>query len=104
MQCPACGHENPDGFKFCGECGAALQAERVCASCGTANAASLKFCGECGTALAAAPKPEAERPKVALPTSFAGGRYAVRRFLGRAGASGSTWRMTSGWTGTSRSR
>ena len=25
--CPNCGRENPDGFKFCGECGSALAAE-----------------------------------------------------------------------------
>ena len=24
MRCPACGQENPDGFKFCGNCGAPL--------------------------------------------------------------------------------
>ena len=26
MRCPACGQENPDGFRFCGACGAALEA------------------------------------------------------------------------------
>jgi class 3 adenylate cyclase/tetratricopeptide (TPR) repeat protein len=26
MQCPACGQQNPDGFRFCGACGAALDA------------------------------------------------------------------------------
>jgi class 3 adenylate cyclase/tetratricopeptide (TPR) repeat protein len=26
MRCPACGQENPDGFRFCGTCGAALDA------------------------------------------------------------------------------
>ena len=26
MQCPACGQENPDGFRFCGSCGAVLDA------------------------------------------------------------------------------
>jgi class 3 adenylate cyclase/tetratricopeptide (TPR) repeat protein len=27
VQCPACGRENPEGFRFCGSCGAALPAE-----------------------------------------------------------------------------
>jgi hypothetical protein len=27
--CPSCGGENPDGLKFCGECGSALGAEAV---------------------------------------------------------------------------
>ena len=26
MQCPKCGNENPAGKKFCGDCGAALEA------------------------------------------------------------------------------
>jgi hypothetical protein len=25
MQCPRCGQENPEGMKFCGECGSALK-------------------------------------------------------------------------------
>ncbi len=51
MRCQACGSENEQGRKFCGECGAPLQA--VCAECGTANAPGAKFCGECGSALGA---------------------------------------------------
>src|SRR5437763_4895197 len=27
--CPKCGQENPDGFRFCGRCGAALAAEHA---------------------------------------------------------------------------
>src|SRR5262245_66419881 len=26
VTCPSCGHESPEGFKFCGNCGAALAA------------------------------------------------------------------------------
>ncbi len=88
MQCPACGRDNPDGFKFCGECGGALRQELACPACKTVNAAGLKFCGECGASLAsaqsapaAAPAPQA-RP---LPTAFAAGRYTVRAFLGEGG-------------------
>ena len=74
MTCPACGHENPEGQKFCGECGTPLA--RTCPSCGTSNAPTLKFCGECGTALAvqapavraatSAPSPQAERRLVSV--------------------------------------
>jgi len=46
MNCPACGHENRDGRKFCVECGAAL--DRRCPQCGATCAAGEKFCGECG--------------------------------------------------------
>jgi len=46
MKCPKCQSENPDGQKFCGECGSKL--EMVCAGCGVSNPNHYKFCGECG--------------------------------------------------------
>jgi len=46
MKCPKCQFENPEGLKFCGECGAKL--ERVCAKCNSTNPVQFKFCGECG--------------------------------------------------------
>jgi class 3 adenylate cyclase/tetratricopeptide (TPR) repeat protein len=46
MQCPKCQFENPEGIKFCGECGAKL--ERLCPSCNSSSPPSFKFCGECG--------------------------------------------------------
>ena len=47
--CAACGHENALGTKFCGGCGAKLEAPgpRLCA-CGAQVTPGLKFCGECG--------------------------------------------------------
>ena len=67
MQCPRCRHENPPAVKFCGECGARLEA--LCPSCKASNPPTNKFCGQCGTALhsgtAAAlfASPEAYTPK-----------------------------------------
>src|SRR5260221_12125306 len=49
MICGKCKTENPDGLKFCNECGAAFRAP--CASCGLENAPGAKFCGQCGTVL-----------------------------------------------------
>src|SRR5579884_4100696 len=49
--CARCGAENPQGVKFCGECGSPLA--RPCPACGTLNEAGRKFCGECGARLAA---------------------------------------------------
>ena len=46
MKCPECQTENPDGMKFCVECGNKL--EVICPKCGFGNAPSHKFCGECG--------------------------------------------------------
>src|SRR5262245_39736468 len=51
MQCASCGFENPEGLKFCNECGTALN--RRCVQCGFENAPQAKFCGECGTPLTA---------------------------------------------------
>ena len=67
MTCPTCGHENAAGQKFCGQCGAPLQA--VCASCGTANPPDHKFCGECGAALTAEPTPTQAPAAKAAPAS-----------------------------------
>jgi CRP/FNR family transcriptional regulator, cyclic AMP receptor protein len=52
MQCPRCQHENPAAVKFCGECGAKLEAR--CLQCGSGNPPGNKFCRECGATLGAA--------------------------------------------------
>jgi class 3 adenylate cyclase/tetratricopeptide (TPR) repeat protein len=46
MNCPKCNFQNPDGIKFCGECGSKL--EKLCPKCGFSNPPKFKFCGECG--------------------------------------------------------
>ena len=49
MHCSHCSFDNPDGMKFCGECGHALQ--NLCAQCGFDNPSRFRFCGACGTPL-----------------------------------------------------
>ncbi len=63
MNCPNCHFENPDGAKFCQNCGHKL--EQPCPNCGTANAAGAKFCMNCGTRLAVYPTPPPGRPEPA---------------------------------------
>jgi class 3 adenylate cyclase len=63
MRCPSCGFENPEGLKFCNDCGAPLRMR--CAQCGFANQPQAKFCGECGAALPA-PVRASTAPPVAL--------------------------------------
>ena len=65
MRCPQCGHDNPDGVKFCGECGTRI--EGLCPGCGTSNPSANKFCHQCGQALAPAPTPAA---RFASPQSY----------------------------------
>ena len=52
MRCPQCGHENPEGQRFCGDCGNAISA--TCGTCGSLNAPGQRFCGSCGASLAPA--------------------------------------------------
>ena len=49
-RCPSCGNKNPEGVKFCQECGQKLGgATKVfCTSCGAELAPGTRFCGECG--------------------------------------------------------
>ena len=51
MNCAKCGHGNPAGTKFCGECGTRLVV--ACAACGSENQPGNKFCGACGAQLGA---------------------------------------------------
>jgi hypothetical protein len=81
MNCPSCNFENPDAMQFCGKCGASLA--HACPGCGFENPPEFGFCGRCGRPLtAAAPEATSPQPAPRLPTSFAGGRYQVQRFLG----------------------
>src|SRR5712671_2635836 len=62
MRCPSCNSENPATTKFCGSCGAPLEA--VCPNCGAENPPQFKFCGECGTPLRKPRRsPEPARPR-----------------------------------------
>ena len=49
MKCLKCQVENPEGKKFCGECGTKL--ESFCPHCHSPSAPQFKFCGECGHSL-----------------------------------------------------
>ena len=73
--CPKCGFQNPQTTKFCGNCGAPLQAPQAqgginCPKCGTANAAGAKFCSNCGTPLQATVKCPECKTEVQAGTKF----------------------------------
>jgi tetratricopeptide (TPR) repeat protein len=82
MKCPKCQAELPDNAKFCGVCGQSLKAERICPQCGQSNPHDFQFCLQCGRALA---EPIPTPPSSPEPTSFFGGRYQVKKFLGEGG-------------------
>jgi len=46
MKCPGCQFENPEGAKFCNQCGKKI--ELTCQECGKVNPPGSGFCNECG--------------------------------------------------------
>ncbi len=51
--CPSCRRDNPEGYRFCGQCGAGLSTSS-CPSCAAVNPYGQPFCGQCGTGLGTA--------------------------------------------------
>jgi class 3 adenylate cyclase/tetratricopeptide (TPR) repeat protein len=45
MDCPECKSQNPEGIKYCGECGTRLI--EPCPQCGFLNPPTFNFCGQC---------------------------------------------------------
>jgi tetratricopeptide (TPR) repeat protein len=83
MKCPKCDTENSHTAKFCTACGQQLQTEMVCPQCHHTNKPTAKFCEECGHSLVELVLETT--PSSHEPTSFANGRYQVRKFLGEGG-------------------
>jgi len=84
MKCPHCQAENLEEAQFCKKCRQSLQTELICLQCGHTNSPDSDFCIEWDNALTEeAPKPPT--PPSSEPTSFAGGRYQVKKFLGEGG-------------------
>ena len=51
MRCSSCQHDNPEGSRFCGGCGEALNLTVACAGCGFENPHHHRFCSQCGAAV-----------------------------------------------------
>ena len=83
MLCPSCGHENREGARFCLGCGASLALS--CPGCGKELPSGARFCDSCGQASSEPAAPPTPTPTPTAPTSFAAGRYQVKRFLGEGG-------------------
>jgi tetratricopeptide (TPR) repeat protein len=85
MKCPKCQTDNSDTAKFCKKCGQSLLVELLCDRCHHPNTPDSEFCVQCGQPLVSthAPPPTSTLPP--MPTSFANGRYQVKKFLGEGG-------------------
>ena len=49
--CRRCGTTLKEGVKFCSECGAPVDAGKICTNCSSENDANAKFCSTCGQKL-----------------------------------------------------
>src|ERR1700677_2436748 len=83
MRCANCNAENPEGGKFCLECGAALT--HKCPRCGAPHPAAATFCGECGERLQAPPA------KASAGSSAAGEAPAAKASTGSSAAGAVSW-------------
>jgi tetratricopeptide (TPR) repeat protein len=83
MNCPKCRADNREDAQYCKKCGQSLQTELVCRNCQHPNSPDSSFCDTCGHSLVE----ESAGPSSpsTMPTSFANGRYQVKKFLGEGG-------------------
>lgn len=99
MKCPKCHVENPEGKKFCSQCGSKLAI--TCTSCDAEIAPGSKFCGECGQRLEDEPPlkdkpppiPEGERKHVTVLFSDLSGYTAMSERLDPEEVKGITSRI-----------
>jgi class 3 adenylate cyclase/tetratricopeptide (TPR) repeat protein len=91
MRCPRCESDNPDGSKFCIECGMPLRPR--CPRCGADNLPRAKFCGECGMALTGrTPAPLLSPPQ--SPLSYTPGHLAEQILASRSALEGERKQVT----------
>jgi Double zinc ribbon/Adenylate and Guanylate cyclase catalytic domain len=77
MDCPSCRSANPEGNRFCGDCGAPLP--QRCGVCGHQNPTGKRFCGGCGVPLTGGVPPE--KPSTAATPDSPAAPSAERRQL-----------------------
>src|SRR5216117_2542670 len=82
MRCPHCQHENRQGARFCGACGALLEAGIACPRCTAPNPPGQKFCDACGEALS----PRVGAPAPARDARAYTPRHLVEKILTTRGA------------------
>jgi len=85
MKCSRCGTANLEDSGLCRGCGQSLQTELKCVQCGRINPRDSEFCNKCGHSLVDRASETPPLPPSPEPTSFANGRYQVKRFLGEGG-------------------
>src|SRR5262245_54309624 len=90
MRCPRCEADNPDGAKFCIECGTSLPPR--CSQCGADTLPRAKFCAECGTPLGG--QPAAPPPGHAQPVRYTPSHLVEKILTSRANLEGERKQVT----------
>ena len=67
-QCPNCGAEQPEGAKFCNQCGSKFQL--TCGNCSAALPQGSKFCNNCGTPSSVGGQKQTQQPAAQTPYGF----------------------------------
>jgi class 3 adenylate cyclase/tetratricopeptide (TPR) repeat protein len=91
MRCPRCEADNPEGTKFCIECGTPLKPR--CPRCGADNLPRARFCGECGTPLTGQP-PASPPAHPQSPLSYTPGHLAEKILTSKAALEGERKQVT----------
>jgi class 3 adenylate cyclase len=89
MRCPACGHENREGAKFCRGCGASFQS--ACPKCGANLSPEDRFCDSCGHRLGQQTPAAVEPPD---PRSYTPKHLAEKILTSRAALEGERKQVT----------
>lgn len=82
MRCPHCQHENREGARFCGACGASLGGGIACSRCAALNPLGQTFCDSCGASLS----PSVRAPAPARDARAYTPRHLVEKILTTRGA------------------
>ena len=88
MKCSRCQHDNPEGQRFCGDCGERLGL--LCPSCGATSGPEQRFCTDCGASLGPSPFGAPDRytpPLVMVDEGFEANVFALaaRRLMSQRG-------------------
>jgi class 3 adenylate cyclase/tetratricopeptide (TPR) repeat protein len=87
MTCSRCQADNPEGTRFCGQCGTALTVD--CPACGADNPPGHKFCGQCATGL-----PASHRSRFLAPDSYTPKHLADKILISRGALEGERKQVT----------
>ena len=95
MDCQACGHANPPGASFCGQCATPLGETAGCPQCGQVNPAGQRYCNACAAELSADPPAADAAPETGRdPSSLIPRHLAARIREGAAALAGERKQVT----------